>query len=93
MEEDAITDDSIRKVQKLNKLADERGQSLAQMALAWVLKDPRITSVILGASRPDQITDALRCLNNYHFSADELHRIESILSDDSPASVRKGRCC
>ena len=90
MEEDAITDDSIKKVQKLNKLADERGQSLAQMALAWVLKDPRITSVILGASRPDQITDALRCLNNYHFSADELHRIESILSDDSPATVRKG---
>jgi L-glyceraldehyde 3-phosphate reductase len=49
------------------------------MALAWVLKDQRITSVVLGVSKPEQITDSLECIKNYQFSEDELMRIESIL--------------
>ena len=79
MEEDQVTKDKIEKVKQLNELAKERGQSLAQMALAWVVKDPRITSVLIGVSRPDQVTDSIRCLENYSFSKEELERINKIL--------------
>ncbi len=79
MEEDAVTDKKIEKVKQLNELAKERGQSVAQMALAWVVKDPRITSVLIGVSRPEQVTDSIRCLENYSFSAEELERINNIL--------------
>lgn len=80
MEKDQITEETLAKVRALNKLAEERGQSLAQMALAWVLKDKRITSVLIGVSRPEQITDSIQCLANYNFSSEELNRIETILS-------------
>lgn len=80
IEEDQITDEKIRKVQQLNIIAQERGQNLAQMALAWILKDKRITSVLIGASKPEQVQDSVRCLSNYSFSAEELSRIESILN-------------
>ncbi len=80
MEEDAITEASVAKVQQLDKLARERGQNLAQMALAWILKDNRITSVLIGVSKPEQITDSIGCLHNYQFSSDELSRIETILA-------------
>jgi L-glyceraldehyde 3-phosphate reductase len=79
MEEGQITDANIAKVKLLNELAQERGQSLAQMALAWVIKDPRITTVLIGVSKPEQVTDSIRCLENYSFSGEELDRIESIL--------------
>ena len=79
MEADTVTEESVAKVQKLNALAQERGQSMAQMALAWILKDSRITSVLIGVSRPEQITDSIRCLENYQFSNEELQRIENIL--------------
>ncbi|KIC90296.1 L-glyceraldehyde 3-phosphate reductase [Flavihumibacter sp. ZG627] len=79
MEENAITDELIQKAAKLNELAGRRGQSLAQMALSWVAKDPRITSVLIGASRPEQIDDSIRCLENYQFSADEISQINDIL--------------
>lgn len=79
MEEEQITEEKIGKVKQLNELAKERGQSLAQMALAWVVKDPRITSVLIGVSRPDQVTDSIRCLENYSFSEEELGRINTIL--------------
>jgi L-glyceraldehyde 3-phosphate reductase len=79
MEEDQITEEKINKIRQLNELAKERGQSLAQMALAWVAKDPRITSVLIGVSRPDQVTDSIRCLENYSFSQEELNRINNIL--------------
>lgn len=82
IEEDALTEESVHKVRQLNELAKQRGQSLAQMALAWVLKDRRITSVILGASKPEQVTDAIKCLKNYHFSDEELQRIENILTEN-----------
>jgi L-glyceraldehyde 3-phosphate reductase len=79
MQEDQITEKVLNKVKQLNELAEERGQTLAQMALAWVMKDKRITSVLIGVSKPEQITDSIRCLANYHFSNDELDRIETIL--------------
>lgn len=79
MEEDQITDAKIGKIRQLNEVAKERGQSLAQMALAWVVKDPRITTVLIGVSRPDQVTDSIRCLENYSFSPAELEKINSIL--------------
>jgi L-glyceraldehyde 3-phosphate reductase len=52
---------------------------MAQMALAWILKDERITSVILGASKPIQVVDAIGCLKNYHFSKEEADNVEFIL--------------
>ncbi len=79
LEDEQVTDDKIEKVRKLNLLAEERGQSLAQMALAWIIKDPRITSVLIGVSKPAQIIDSLQCIINYVFTDDELSRIDSIL--------------
>lgn len=79
MEENEITEDKIKKIKSLNDIAQKRGQSLAQMALSWVLKDPVITSVLLGVSKPEQITDSLKCITNYKFSKDELDQIEEIL--------------
>jgi L-glyceraldehyde 3-phosphate reductase len=79
IEEDQITDDNISKVRQLNELAIARGQDLAQMALSWILKDKRITTVLIGASRPQQITDSIKCLDNITFSGDELKRINEIL--------------
>jgi L-glyceraldehyde 3-phosphate reductase len=79
IEEGQITESKVQKIQQLNTLAVQRGQTLAQMALAWILKDPRITSVLIGVSKPEQVTDSLKCINNYQFSPEELERIESIL--------------
>ncbi|MEO6456248.1 MAG: L-glyceraldehyde 3-phosphate reductase [Ginsengibacter sp.] len=79
IEEDQITEDNLIRIKKLNEMAEKRGQSLAQMALSWVLKDTRITSVILGVSKPEQITDSLKCITNYKFTVDELNKIEGIL--------------
>lgn len=72
--------DRIEKAQKLNELALQRGQSLAQMAIAWLLKNSRITSVLIGASRASQLMNSLEALNNKHFSLEELMSIESILA-------------
>jgi L-glyceraldehyde 3-phosphate reductase len=74
-----ITPEKLEQIQQLNALAQERGQSLAQMALSWILKDPRVTSVLVGASRPVQLLDSLECLKNTNFSAEELEKIETIL--------------
>jgi len=80
IDEDQVSDEKINKVRQLNQLAEERGQKLAQMALAWILKDPRVTSVLIGVSKPEQVTDSLQCLKNYHFTQEELVRIEKILA-------------
>ncbi|RPD45929.1 L-glyceraldehyde 3-phosphate reductase [Hymenobacter sediminis] len=77
--ENQLTPERMNQVQQLNALAQERGQSLAQMALSWILRDERVTSVLIGASKPDQLSDSLRCLDNLQFSAEELARIEGIL--------------
>ena len=79
LKEAAITEGVVLKIKKLNDVAQSRGQSLAQMALAWLLKDPRVTSVLIGASRTAQLLDSLDCLKNLDFSAEELTKIEEIL--------------
>ena len=66
---------------KLNEIAKKRGQSLAQMALAWILKDERMTSVIIGASSVEQLNNNIKCIDNLDFSAEELSHIEDILKD------------
>lgn len=76
-----VSPEKIGQITALNDLALERGQTLAQMALSWLLKDPRVTSVLVGASKPAQLADSLKCLENLHFSAAELERIEKILAD------------
>ena len=75
---DSITPELIGKLHKLNALAAERGQSLAQMALAWNLKDDLVTSVIIGASSVAQIDDNLAAINNTRFTEDELSIIDSL---------------
>jgi L-glyceraldehyde 3-phosphate reductase len=73
---DAVT---VQKAQKLNEIAIKRGQSLAQMAIAWLLKDARVTSVLIGVSRESQLLDSLKAVDNKEFSAEELSQIEVIL--------------
>lgn len=79
LKEDAVNEETLKKVRALNELARERGQSLAQMALAWILRDGDITSVLIGASRPAQILDNVGMLHNMEFSQGERERIEEIL--------------
>lgn len=74
-----ITKDKIDKVNQLNSIAASRGQSLAQMAIAWLLKDDRITSVLVGVSKPEQILDNVKSINNLSFSQQELKAIDDIL--------------
>jgi L-glyceraldehyde 3-phosphate reductase len=74
-----ITPEIVAKLNALNDIAKRRGQSLSQMAIAWLLRDERITSVLIGASRPEQITDNLKALSNITFNGDELNQIETIL--------------
>ncbi len=77
-----LTSAVITKVKKLNELALSRQQKLSQMALAWLLRHDRITSVLIGASRISQIDDALGIIRNRQFTADELKTIELILEND-----------
>jgi L-glyceraldehyde 3-phosphate reductase len=69
----------LEKVRRLNALAQQRGQKLSQMALAWVLRGDRVTSVLIGASKTSQIEDAVGMLANRSFSDDEIAQIEQIL--------------
>lgn len=80
LKESDITADKLKAIKKLNDIAVERGQSLAQMALAWLLKDKRVTSVLIGASKPSQLLDSIACLDNREFSDAELEKIEKILN-------------
>jgi L-glyceraldehyde 3-phosphate reductase len=79
LQENEVTAEKVQKIQKLNELALKRDQTLAQMALAWILRDKRVTSVLIGASRPEQVTDSLQCFRNTWFSESELQEIETIL--------------
>jgi L-glyceraldehyde 3-phosphate reductase len=74
-----ITTEKLDKVRKLNEIAQNRGQSLAQMAIAWLLKDSRVTSVLVGASSVEQLGDNLQTINNLQFQNDELNAISNIL--------------
>jgi L-glyceraldehyde 3-phosphate reductase len=76
-----ITPERIEQIRQLNQLALQRNQTLAQMALAWLMKDERVTSVLIGASKPEQLADSLKCLDNTGFTADELNQVETILQN------------
>lgn len=74
-----VTSDKLHKVESLNSIAIQRGQTLAEMALAWLLRDQRVTSVLVGASSVSQLMDNLKCLDNIDFTTEELTLIENIL--------------
>lgn len=78
---DSVTQERIAKVRKLNELAQARGQSMAQMAMAWVLRHPGMTSALFGASRVAHVEEAVAALDNLEFSAEELQRIDEILAE------------
>ena len=80
LKENSINEATLKKVRALNEIAEERGQSLAQMALAWILRDGDITSVLIGASKPSQILDNVGMLSNTDFSAEDRTRIDEILN-------------
>ena len=79
LQEGQVTEQRVSQAKQLNDIASQRGQTLAQMALAWLLKDHRVTSVLIGASRAEQLADSLKCLDNIEFSKEELEKIEGIL--------------
>ncbi|MFT3738237.1 MAG: L-glyceraldehyde 3-phosphate reductase [Breznakibacter sp.] len=79
LKKENLTEGRLSVIQKLNDFAQGRGQSLAQMALAWLLKDKRVTSVLIGASSVGQLKTNLACMDNSLFSADEIAAIETIL--------------
>ncbi len=81
LKESSITDKLISKIQKLNNLANERGQTLAQMSLAWLYSKKEITSVLIGASKPEQILENVKMLNNTEFSPEELMKIDTIVKN------------
>ena len=76
--QDWLTDDVIQRLNGLNDLAAARGQSLAQMAVAWTLRDGRVTSALIGASRPSQVADCVGALDRLDFTAEELSRIDDL---------------
>ena len=74
-----LAPEKLEMIDRLNSIALGRGQTLAQMAIAWLLKDPRITSVLVGVSRPDQLDDNVAAVNNTKFSEEEITKIKTIL--------------
>ena len=78
LKQSAVTPERLEQIRKLNEIAKERGQTLAEMALAWVLKDGVVTSVLIGASKPSQILDNIKAINNTSFSAEELEKINKV---------------
>ncbi|RNL55730.1 L-glyceraldehyde 3-phosphate reductase [Pedobacter jejuensis] len=83
LNEKNLTPEKLAVISKLNEVAKSRNQKLAQMAIAWLLKDDRVTSVLIGASKLEQIIDSLEGLNNISFSSEELKEIDSILAGKS----------
>ena len=81
LQESQITPAILQQIKDLNEIAVQRGQSLAQMALSWILRDDRVTSVLVGASRPQQLSDSMKCLDHLAFDQSELQNIENILSN------------
>ena len=76
-----LTPDNLKHIRALNELAQQRGQSLAQMALAWALRDPRVTSALIGARTVKQLEDSLGALRRLEFNDDELQRIDTLAND------------
>lgn len=75
---DALTEERLQQIRNLNGIAAGRGQTLAEMALSWVLRDGIVTSVLVGASRPEQVLDDIRAIHNLEFSKEELAKIDSV---------------
>ncbi|RXK81202.1 L-glyceraldehyde 3-phosphate reductase [Filimonas effusa] len=80
LKESHITPEKVAKVRQLNELAQRRGQRLSHMALAWILRDSRVTSVLIGASKPAQVTDSIAALQHTSFTDEELAAINRILA-------------
>jgi L-glyceraldehyde 3-phosphate reductase len=80
LQQDQVDAGTIEKVKALNVIAENRGQSLAQMAIAWLLKDVRVTTVLIGASRVEQLLDSLKAVENKDFDSSELKQIDMILA-------------
>ncbi len=80
LHESDLTEEKLEMVRKLDGIAKERNQSLTQMALSWILRDGKVTSVLIGASRPEQILENVKALDNIHFTQEECRRIDFILS-------------
>lgn len=78
LKESAITPEKLEKIKALSKIAERRGQTLAEMALAWVMKEGVVTSVLIGASKPSQILDNIKAIQNTSFSAEELEEIDEL---------------
>lgn len=78
LHEDALTEEKLCQIRALNELAAQRGQTLAQMALSWIMRDGAVTSVLIGASKPSQIEDNVRIVNRVPFTEEELNRIDEI---------------
>ena len=80
LHEDALSESRLAQIRALNDIAENRGQTLAQMALSWVLRDGEVTSVLIGASRASQITENTKIVEASAFTSDELDAIEAILN-------------
>lgn len=78
LKESALTPEKLAQIQALNVLAGERGQTLAEMALSWILRDDKVTSVLIGASKPEQILDNIKIIGHTDFTEEELQKIETI---------------
>lgn len=79
LKETAVTQDRLTQIRQLNEIAAARGQSLAEMALSWILRNEEITSVLIGASKPEQILQNAQCAKNTHFTYEELEQIDRIV--------------
>ena len=87
MSRDMLTEDRLGRVRALNEVAAQRGQTLAQLALAWALRDPRMTSLVIGASSVAQLDDSVGALDQLDLSADELAEIDSLATSDAGVNL------
>ena len=78
LKKDALTEEKLMKIRALNEVAAGRGQTLAEMALSWILRDGIVTSVLVGASRPQQLLDNIKAIENTEFSEEELKKIDEL---------------
>ena len=79
LKKEALTQERLQQIRNLNGIAAGRGQTLAEMALSWVLRDGIVTSVLVGASRPQQVVDNVKAIENLEFTEEELKKIEEVL--------------
>ena len=88
LKSEVITEDLVQTIKRLNDLAKDRGQTMAQMAIAWVLRDPRMTTAIIGASKPSQVIDCVGAIKNLNFTNEDLNLIDRLCPIDSNLTFR-----